>query len=565
MRKTSKSDSLYRLILKEYLLFTIILAVLFAFIMSAINRLVVVYDPSNDLNQFVQEFDGIQEDKYDSINVKKYLSSFGYFEVLDWDANVIYSSDPTYKNTYTMRSLYWIPSLDSKSYFFSDKIHRNGGKQETILYEYREKESDGYNYSELNNVMILDEDGEVLYATDPKMDPKKKELMMQEYENTIGQERSIDYDDDETKIEDLEPAFEAPQIADIEEAPNQGYLQKYYFVTSEGKPRYLIVHSFDDAYRDFSRRMDNARTVGAMSYVIAVIVVMMLFGQRLNRKVNRPLNILENAMNDFKDGKNVSVEYEGLEDLEEICDTFNNMSEQLVELDEKRVELEEERQKMLADISHDLKTPITVIQGYSKAMLDGIVKPEDEQRYLQAIYQRSSLMEELVKAFYEYSRLDHPQFHLEMKEDDFAEFLREYLAGKFEEIELVGFNLDLNIPETRVDYVYDCFQMKRVFENILSNAMKHNDRGTTIIAEMVDESDCVIVRLGDNGKGIPDEIKDNIFEPFVVGEDARTSGKGSGLGLSIVKKIIEAHNGTIELERDGIGTMYRIVLPKQQA
>ena len=139
---------------------------------------------------------------------------------------------------------------------------------------------------------------------------------------------------------------------------------------------------------------------------------------------------------------------------------------------------------MLADISHDLKTPITIIQGYAKAICDGVIKEENKQQYLQTIYHKSIVLNELINAFSEYSNLEHPDFRPVKTKVDICEYAREYLATKYNELVLGGFLIEVEIPEMIIWCQIDVQQMKRVFENLINNSVKHNKRGTMLFFSM---------------------------------------------------------------------------------
>ena len=224
-----------------------------------------------------------------------------------------------------------------------------------------------------------------------------------------------------------------------------------------------------------------------------------------------------------------------------------------------------EKQKMLADISHDLKTPITVIRGYAKAVSDGLTDPETEKQYLNTIFIKTENLTEMINTFYEYSKLEHPEFRLVKEKQDLAEFVREYLADKYDEIELMGFELEVEIPEEIVEYSFDGVQLRRVFDNIISNAFKHNPSGTTIYVTFWQTERSIRMEIGDNGVGIPEEIRENLFEPFTVGDDSRNNKQGSGLGLAVARKIVELHGGALFLEKaenPAISTLFVIKLMK---
>ena len=127
--------------------------------------------------------------------------------------------------------------------------------------------------------------------------------------------------------------------------------------------------------------------------------------------------------------------------------------------------------------------------------------------------------------------------------------------------------MEADIPDDAIFYAFDHSELCRVFENIISNTIRHNEPGTVIFAKMQETGQNILIELGDSGTGIPEAIRDQIFEPFVTGSEARTQANGSGLGLAISKRIIEAHGGTISLIESTdtrIHTLYQILFPKPE-
>ena len=255
------------------------------------------------------------------------------------------------------------------------------------------------------------------------------------------------------------------------------------------------------------------------------------------------------------------LEYDGPQEFCDICDSFNDMSKKLYDSEQKRKKLEEDKQQMLADISHDLKTPITVIKGYSKAICDNLVDEDEIDQYLMTINRKADDLDELINTFHEYSKMDHPNYNFKFEKTDICEFTRIYLAQKYEELYLSGVEIEVDIPEEIIYCSIDKLQIKRVFDNLVSNAQKHNKNQISILFRVEKYEDKVKINIADNGYGIPEEIKNEIFEPFVVGEKSRTK-KGSGLGLAISKKIIEAHKGSIKLvkSKENYNTEFEILL-----
>lgn len=163
----------------------------------------------------------------------------------------------------------------------------------------------------------------------------------------------------------------------------------------------------------------------------------------------------------------------------------------------------------------------------------------------------------------EYSKLEHPEYKFEFEKLNVAEFLRELLVDMIDELNVNGFEVEVNFPDDEVGYIQgNQMQLRRVFENLIANTVAHTPKGTLLSFDMGCVGEKVLIRYQDNGGGISPEVADRIFEPFVVDDPARTKS-GSGLGLSIAKKIIEYHGGTIILEKFAPKEMasYLITLP----
>ena len=205
-----------------------------------------------------------------------------------------------------------------------------------------------------------------------------------------------------------------------------------------------------------------------------------------------------------------------------------------------------------------------MIQGYAKAICDGLIPPEKLPDYLDTIYQKSNRLTGLIDTFHEYSKLEHPQFTLQTKRLDLCEVLREYLASKYNELELGGFVPEIEIPDEAIWCMLDKTAFLRVLENIVSNAIKHNPSGTALFFQLQCRNGQAVLTLADNGVGIPPELADRIFDPFVVGDESRNTRQGSGLGLAISHKIVTAHGGTIQLvqpPQPGYSTQFQVTLP----
>ena len=217
---------------------------------------------------------------------------------------------------------------------------------------------------------------------------------------------------------------------------------------------------------------------------------------------------------------------------------------------EKRIHEEYDRNRnlMLSDIAHDLRTPMTTVAGYAKAIQDGMVTdPQKMDEYLSVIQAKSMRMNELINLLFEYVKLDSEGFHLDKKPLNLIELLRENAAMLYSDMEENGMELVIDLPELEWKVEADRLQMSRVVTNLLTNAMRHNDAGTTILVRADCEDDKVRIVIADNGKEIPPSVAGHLFEPFAMGDESRNSKGGSGLGLSIAAKIVAMHGWKLSL------------------
>lgn len=242
----------------------------------------------------------------------------------------------------------------------------------------------------------------------------------------------------------------------------------------------------------------------------------------------------------------LNAEYE----YREIEDSFNQLADELMTATKERERLNRERRQLLSNIAHDLKTPITTLQGYAKALSDHVVKsPEQQEEYLSAIYHKSVHMAGLVNKLLEYSRLENDTYQLHLEDTEFTEFVRTVIIDQYDAFENHQIELDAEIPDGEIHLTIDRIEIRRVLLNLLGNCIVHNSPETSAHAVVWSDGHFCMFELWDNGTPIPAELRESIFEPFVCcGDASRQSGNGSGLGLSICRKVAEKHGGTITLQ-----------------
>lgn len=231
----------------------------------------------------------------------------------------------------------------------------------------------------------------------------------------------------------------------------------------------------------------------------------------------------------------------------------------LEEEKEHQLDYERKRNLLLSDIAHDIKTPITTICGYSKALAEGVVQEEKRQTYLDTIYSKSMRMDELVTLLFEYVKLGSEGYVLDRQPCNLAELLRECVALVYAEFEEGRMDVVLEIPEENVPYEIDRLQMGRAIGNLLTNAARYGKAGGRVLVRLQDE----VITVADDGEPIDPAFAEHIFEPFVRGDKARSTKGGTGLGLGIAAQIVKMHGGRLELDshcEEGYTKAFRIHL-----
>ncbi len=221
----------------------------------------------------------------------------------------------------------------------------------------------------------------------------------------------------------------------------------------------------------------------------------------------------------------------------------------LAEEKEEKKAADKKRNLLLSDIAHDIKTPLTTICGYSKALTEGIAQEDKRQVYLEMIYAKAMRMDELITLLFEYVKLDSEGFVLHKRQEDFAELVREMTALLYTEFEEKGMLLVTEIAEERMLLAMDRLQLGRAVTNLLTNALRYGREGGRVLVRLTDYE----LTVADEGEPVDPAFAAHIFEPFARGDKARTSKGGSGLGLGIARKIVEMHGGSLSLNLNAEG------------
>ena len=287
------------------------------------------------------------------------------------------------------------------------------------------------------------------------------------------------------------------------------------------------------------------------------------------RKTSKELKVIVKDMQSGHADLTKRVTVKGNDEISELCQSFEQMREQLKQSSEERVLNEKENRELISNISHDLKTPITAIKGYVEGIMDGVADtPEKMEKYVRTIYNKTNEMDLLINELTIYSKIDTNRIPYNFSKINVAEYFEDCVEEIGMDLDSKGIGLSyINYAEDDIVVIMDPEQIRRVIHNIISNSVKYLDKQNGFINIRVrDVGDFVQFEFEDNGRGIAAKDLPYIFERFYRAEKSRNSATGgSGIGLSIVKKIIEDHGGKIwATSKESSGTTMYFVIRKYQ-
>lgn len=305
---------------------------------------------------------------------------------------------------------------------------------------------------------------------------------------------------------------------------------------------------------------------------IAIFIILIFTSMMLTRWIHRgvftPINELNVAMRKIKDGNfdyMLSMDSKG--EIGDLYRNYEDMRLRLKESAEEKLQQEKQNRELISNISHDLKTPITAIKGYIEGIMDGVADtPEKMDKYIKTVYNKTNDMDRLINELTIYSGIDNNRIPYNFHRINVADYFGDCVEEVGLDLESKNIQLNYsNLVASDTMIIADPEQMKRVINNIIGNSVKYIDKVKGIIdIRILDEVDSIRIEIEDNGKGIASKDLPKVFERFYRTDASRNSSQGgSGIGLSIVKKIVEDHGGYIwATSKEGEGTCIHFVIRK---
>ena len=306
----------------------------------------------------------------------------------------------------------------------------------------------------------------------------------------------------------------------------------------------------------------------AIAIILIMILTVYVFRGLIQKWFVDPISRMNQAMKHISKGNlDYQMEYDYTGEIGELFYNYEDMRLRLKESTQMAAENEQRSKELISNISHDLKTPITSIIGYVEGIMDGVADtPEKMDKYIRTIYNKSNELDRLINELTFYSGIDCDRIPYHFHRMNVSEFFQDCVEEVGLDLESKNIKFDFsNFVSHDTQIIADSEQLRKVISNIVGNSVKYLDKEDgRIDIRILDEIDSIRVEIEDNGKGISQKDLGHIFERFYRTDSSRTSTKGgSGIGLSIVKKIIEDHGGYIwATSKEGEGTCMHFVIRK---
>lgn len=287
---------------------------------------------------------------------------------------------------------------------------------------------------------------------------------------------------------------------------------------------------------------------------IAVLVIMsQIFTGNLVKHIMEPLDELAAGAKRIRENDlTEDINYSGDIEFENVCDTFNKMQKHILREQEKNRKYEKARTDMIAGISHDLRTPLTAIRGTIKGLMDGIAStPEKQDRFLETAYRRTGEMDLLLNQLFYLSKIETGNMPITLRKIEISSFIKNYVQAKQGLMETGKEELVEETKEITAELAVDPEQLQRIFDNLLENSRKYGEKVPLKMKIGLRKTPGgILIRFSDNGVGVPENKLPHVFDEFYRVDESRNKKEGNGLGLYIVKYLIEAMGGTVWAENE---------------
>lgn len=413
-----------------------------------------------------------------------------------------------------------------------DRLLATGANHRDVLIEYysdttmkhivlMEKDGD-------REVMIINRQGEIIGCSEENSDA---------LEQFLPDLRNLDVNKDEILVSDWKSS---PYI-----------VSAHPYQIASGDTGFVVMYQSTRAIEQLVGKLNMYFALAGGTSVVALFIIYVI----LSKLLTRPLIRMKEATEKLSEGDfDVSLPFIGKDELGELSGSIQKLANDLERL-------KAERNEFLASIAHELSTPLTYLIGYSKVAMRQEVNERDRAYYLEIIAEESDRMKELVKNLLDLAKIDETTFTITKEVFKVRPFLEDIFKRVGPSFNLKKMNLQLTCEED-IEMHADPLRLEQIIFNLLDNALKYSAEASDVKVEVSKSNDQVAISIIDFGMGIPAEDTEFIFEKLYRVEKSRSRASGgSGIGLAIVKELVEAHGGKIEVESNlGKGSTFTIVI-----
>ena len=299
--------------------------------------------------------------------------------------------------------------------------------------------------------------------------------------------------------------------------------------------------------------------------LLTIVLTNVYLTRNLFRHISEPLDTLTAGVARVRDGDlDTPIAYTGNDEFQPVCDAVDEMAARLKDSLEQQQKEQQKKQELIAGMSHDLKSPLTSIRAYTEALLDGVAKDDAARtRYLQTIHAKESDIEAMVNRLFEFAKMDVSEYPVRIEKLPLRETLKEVIGAQRTD----GVTIALgDVPEANI--LADRELLARIASNLLDNSRKYGGEHVQVTISAQKMKDFAEISFADNRVGVPEEQLPKLFDAFYRGDASRTApGRGSGLGLAVVKKAVEKMRGTVRAENGengGLRVIFTLPLAKEE-
>ncbi len=406
-------------------------------------------------------------------------------------------------------------------------------------------------------VYLTDKKGGILAFSAPEDRIKKKSIQLDAIRQFLTGDVRYPILGDDPRAIGGQKVFSAAEIR------NSDSLQGYLYIILSGEAYDSVIERVKGSY---ILRLST-------SLLAASLVLVLLFGLAMFLLMTRRLRILTSVMLQFRNSGNSTIERyplmgEAKDEVDQLGLSFNRMADRIDAQVEELKATDAKRREMVANVSHDLRTPLTSLHGYIETLLlkKNVLSEEECEQYLNIANNQSKQLINLVSELFELAKLDSTETMLNLEAFSLMDLMQDVVQKFRLTAEKQNIMLDIEV-EDNIPFAYgDIGMIQRVLDNLIENAIRHTPETGKISLSFLAASDKITVSVADTGCGIPEEDLSNIFDRFYRLEKSRQPGNGNaGLGLAIARRIMELHGSSIEaVSNKNIGTTFTFHVPAWQ-